>query len=139
MTSRLEEEDDDNDWCWDGDEDEDEDVRDDDSDDFRRPIYLPIYLLIHPTVGAIQHYKTIGSIEHRPALELKPIHPSWELAKVTYFLLAQFVWLTKHDCDDEYVANYKLIVFVMLCFSFILGQYRSSIEFTTSHTSIDVT
>jgi len=32
-------------------------------------------------LGAIQHYKTVGSIEHRPALELKPVHPSWEIAK----------------------------------------------------------
>jgi len=57
-------------------------------------IYLSTCFYL-PTVGAIQHYKTIGSIEHRPALELKPIHPSWELAKVTYFFIGAVCMIDK--------------------------------------------
>ena len=43
--------------------------------------HIVILTTLLTNVGAVQHYKSFGSIEHRPSLELKPLHSSWDLAK----------------------------------------------------------
>ena len=82
-------------------------------------IYLPylsiisIYLFIYLSylsylsiIGAIQHYKTVGSIEHRPALELKPVHPSWEIAKV-FCITSTVIFKAYHSLKQRQFSSSK--------------------------------